>query len=550
MLAPATLSDNGGFQFADCRGGFPCAAGASAPAAGARRRRSEARDEFPEPYMLTNIKALVVVLAIALTMFALARPFVLRYTEADDFARRRKVWLFVTAVAFLSPSIWLYALAVTPVVYWAALKDRNPLAFFVLIAFAVPDAHVQIPTIGIGQLFEFSHRRMLSMAVLTPLIFMRRSHPGMADGRRFTAADWSVAGLGLLQLALVMPYDSITNTMRRGVVFYLDTFVMFYVFARLRPTPRLIREVMASFVLMTAILSPLAVFESIRGWILYIGIGQVWGAAEGFTAYIFRGGLLRAQVSTGHSLALGYVTAMGLGMWFYFSGRERSFWAKTLTLLVLAAGVFVSGSRGAWLTAMIAFAVYVALRPDAGRYLGKVLPVLALLIVVAYNSPLKESVIDRLPIIGTAEQDTVEYRQQIAEVSWRLIKQNPFFGDPFALRNMTELKQGQGIIDIMNGYANVAVFSGGVGFAFFIATFVIVLIRCFSVKLRAGQVDPDFACLGAVLIACLLASLFFIGTAAVDSPAYWIAGLMACYSSVASARQAQTVSFRPAQRLL
>ena len=486
--------------------------------------------------MLNNLKSLVVVLFIGLTIFALAKPLMARYADPVTYVRRRNVWIIVTALGFTMPSIWLYALIVMPLLYIQAKKDSNPVALYVIVVYAIPHSSVQIPTIGIGQLFDLNQPRMLAFAILMPLMFRRHAVAGMSERRGLTYMDWCVLGLGLLQIALAMPYDSVTNSLRRATVYFLDIFAVFYVFARVAPVEKTVREIIACIVLMAALLSGVAIFESFRGWLLYIGIGPVWGAIEPFTAYILRGGLLRAQASLGHSLTLGYYASLGLGLWFYLSARETAIFKKSVVLMLLCAGVFVSGSRGAWITSFLGYACYVALRPNAGRYLAKALPVLIVAFAAVYMSPLKESVIDKLPIIGTSDQDTVEYRQQIAEVSWRLIQQNPFFGDPFALRNMQALKQGQGIVDIMNGYANVAVFSGGVGFALFVGTFAIGLGRTLSGMVRVRQSDPDMAALGATLIACMVSTLFFIGTAAIDLPAYWLTGLLAAYSTMAVAR--------------
>ena len=487
--------------------------------------------------MLTNLKSLVVVLFIGLTIFALARPLMARYVDPVTYVRRRNLWIIVTALGFTLPSIWLYALIVIPLLYIQAKKDPNPLALYVVLIYAIPHSSVQIPTIGIGQLFDLNHPRMLAFSILLPVMFRRHALAGISDQRGLTSMDWCVLGLGLLQIALAMPYDSFTNSLRRATVYFLDVFAVFYVFARVAPVDKVLREIVACVAFMAVLLSGIAIFESFRGWLLYIGIGPIWGAIEPFTAYIMRGGLLRAQASLGHSLTFGYYASVGLGLWFYLSTRESATFKKSVTLLLLCAGVYVSGSRGAWITSVLAYACYVGLRPNSGRYLAKALPVLVIGFAAVYASPLKESVIDKLPIVGKSDQDTVEYRQQIAEVSWRLIQQNPFFGDPFALRNMQELKQGQGIVDIMNGYANVAVFSGGVGFALFIGVFVIALVKTFAAMVHLRQSDPDLSALGATLIACLVATLFFIGTAAIDPPAYWVTGLMATYCAMAAARR-------------
>ncbi len=65
------------------------------------------------------------------------------------------------------------------------------------------------------------------------------------------------------------------------------------------------------------------------------------------------------------------------------------------------------------------------------------------------------------------DQDSVDQRQQLAETSWRLIQQNPWFGNPFVLLQMEELRTGDGIIDLVNGYVQVALFYGLVGLALF-----------------------------------------------------------------------------------
>ena len=65
--------------------------------------------------MPNNLKALLVVLFLAGITFVLARPICLRFMEARDFDRRRNVWLYVTALAFLSPSFWVFVAAAAPV---------------------------------------------------------------------------------------------------------------------------------------------------------------------------------------------------------------------------------------------------------------------------------------------------------------------------------------------------------------------------------------------------------------------------------------------------
>src|SRR3954453_22128812 len=119
--------------------------------------------------MLINLKAMVVVLSIAAVVFQLARPICLRFMASEDFARRRNVWFVLTLAAFTSPSFWVYVAVAMPVVFWSAARDKNPIALYLLILLIVPpNIKLDIPIVGVNKLFEFSHLRLLAVALLLP----------------------------------------------------------------------------------------------------------------------------------------------------------------------------------------------------------------------------------------------------------------------------------------------------------------------------------------------------------------------------------------------
>jgi O-antigen ligase len=146
-----------------------------------------------------------------------------------------------------------------------------------------------------------------------------------------------------------------------------------------------------------------------------------------------------------------------------------------------------------------------------------------------YVSPLKESVLDRLPFIGTADQETVEYRRVLAEVSWTLIQQHPFFGDPFVASRMESLRGGQGIIDIVNGYLWAALFYGLVGLALLVGFSLLALFRGFA-AFRQSNGDRDAATLGAALLACMVGALVYVATAGYNETPYILFGLSVSYA--------------------
>ena len=65
----------------------------------------------------TNVKAMIVVLALAIATFWFARPIALLFSDERDFARRRNVWLVLTVVGFLSSSFWIFVLIAAPLLY-------------------------------------------------------------------------------------------------------------------------------------------------------------------------------------------------------------------------------------------------------------------------------------------------------------------------------------------------------------------------------------------------------------------------------------------------
>ncbi len=390
---------------------------------------------------------------------------------------------------------------------------------------------IYIPTIGIGQLFDLNQHRLLSLTILAPLLFRKWENYKITGARRLNSMDWAILLFGVLQIILPMSYESTTNTLRRALLFTLDTFIVFYLFSRLETSSKVIREILATFCLVCVILASIATFESLKGWLLYTGLGDLWGAPNTF-AFLLRGESLRAQASTGHSLALSYHVAIGFGFWLYLGRFEPNLVKKFSVLTLLLAGVIVSYSRGGLVSAILLYVLFIAFRPDAGRYLVRALPITIAVVVGAYLSPLKESVIDRLPLIGVSDQGTIDYRQQVAELSWKVIKLNPYFGDPFASSNLLELRQGQGIIDIVNGYAFVALFNGLVGLALFLLPFLIAIFITYRAFRKHRFANSDDAVLCATLLACLLATMFFIATAGTEPAVYWLMGLMVCCARV------------------
>lgn len=478
--------------------------------------------------MLNNLKALVVVLGLAWLAFRLARPLCLQYMPAPTFYRRRNVWFALTLVAFVSPTFWGYALFAIVLLSWAAARDENPLALYVLVTFAVPNASFFLPTILINQLFDLTQYRLLSLVILIPTIVRNWKNPLLSADNKLRPADWFLMAFLLLQVVLQMPYESGTAIARRGFLLLIDTFVLFYAFARISDRQK-VSEVVLNFWLACGVMSLVGIFEWTKTWLLYTGLSELWGDPNGF-AFIFRGGGLRAQAASGHSLNLGYLLAVSLGLFLYLRSRSQRTWFDWAVISAFCFALYTTGSRAAWIMAMLVVLVFVMFRPGAARKITGAAAVGTLVIAGMYLTPLKELVIDKMPLIGTSDQDTVDYRQQLWDTSMPLIRQNPLFGDPFVAKNMESMRQGQGIIDIVNGYLFTALFYGLVGLFLQMAALLAGFLKTGATLWRVRSLDGDAGLLGAGLFAIFAGSLFFIATAGYGPTTYLLSALLLSYS--------------------
>jgi len=493
--------------------------------------------------MLLNAKALVVVLLCAIAVFALAKPLFLQFTAPADFARRRNAWFILTIAAFLSPTFWIYVMIALPVMAWAGYRDSNPTSLYLFLYFVIPPVFIPIPTVLINQLFALSNARMMSFVILLPAVW--RWLAGLQSGERvrLNGLDYTLLAYGLLQLALFIPYESSTNTLRRGFLFLVDTYLVYFAFSRMIRDRHQLADTMGGLCLAGALFAPMAIFESLRGWLLYTGVSDVFGNANIF-AWIFRGGSLRAQASTGHSITLGYFIALAIGFWMYLRETQPSRKANTGYFVLLTLGMFFTYARGPWVMGVLLVAIAVALGSRNAVQMMKIAVVPSMVVLAILVSP----------FVGSAGAETITQRQALAETSWRLVQQNPWFGNPFVLLQMEDLRTGDQIIDLVNGYAQVALFYGLVGLALFLAVFLGSLHKAYATFRLARNVGDDaMVWLGASLIACLIASLFVMATSG-QLYLQWIsAALLVAYAGMQvverpapeTAVVARTGGFRP-----
>jgi O-Antigen ligase len=509
--------------------------------------------------MLGNIKALIVVLAIAAAIFHLAKPIALRFMSGEDFSRRRLVWIVLTAVSFVSPNFWLYTVVAIPMLVWAGRNDSNSIALYLFLLHVIPPVDVIIPILGNNGLFPLDNYRLLALCVLLPAVIRFRKNQDGARASAFGIMDILLLAFGVLQVALYTPPDlpfhsvipdSPSNALRRAVLFLLDIYLLYFAVSRICQSRQKMVEAVATFCLACAVMAAIAMFERMKGWLLYVDIASRWGTDPNAAFYLTRGGLVRAQVSAGHSIALGYLLAVAFGLWLYLRSHVQNRRYRIGVTLLLWGGLFAAFSRGAWLGAATVYFAFIVTGPRAVSRLVKGTCLALVIAGLVAVSPMGDQIIEMLPATGKPAD---MYRHRLAERGWELVLAHPFFGDQFPWPEMEDLRQGEGIIDIVNTYLGVGLNYGLIGLFCFLSFILLGATKVYARTKELTHSDPDLALLGASLIACIGGILIMIDSASFilgcEKMFYVLAGLTTAYARLAISPQQRSAVLSARSRL-
>jgi O-antigen ligase len=412
------------------------------------------------------------VFAMVLSLLGLAflrRTFVPSVYTESQFVRMRNLWLVITSIAFLASNFWVYAALAYIVSLQATRKQSNPLALYVFLLFAVPPFSRLLPGPGpIVSIVPLYHERILTIAILLPLALkLFGESTSRPPGLRF--ADLSVLMLLGYQLLGGIFHYPFTGMLRHGIYLFFDFALVYYVASRALRTQQQLREVIGAFICACAILAIVAVFESFKSWWVYETLQAPFAARA--AAYMTRGdfGLLRAKATFGHPITLGYNMGVAIVLLYTFSGQLASRAKQRVLVGLLVAGLIVSFSRGPWVGTAAGLLYLMFSGPGKVRRIMASLFLGSIAIGILSLTQFGRSLYSMLPFVGTVDSGSVVYRQNLWDVSIVVLKQHLWFGDMNYLLNplMEQMRQGEGIIDMVNSYLQIALAYGIVGLMLF-----------------------------------------------------------------------------------
>jgi O-antigen ligase len=491
--------------------------------------------------MPEHLKALIVIVVLATAVFVFARvPACAAATSPADFSRRRNLWLGITVTAFLAHNFWVYMVVTATMLLLAIPRESNKLAMYFFLLFAIPAIPSQITGLGIIQhFFTIDYLRLLSLVILFPAFLYLRKQPDTEPLGR-SLPDKLLLGYLILQILLMLTVSTFTNTLRIGVFYaFIDIVLPYYVASRSLKTLQGFRDAMMGFVLAALVLSVIGAFEFTRHWLLYASLDNVLGARWDLGDYLARGSegsAVRALGTAGQPIPFGYVMAVAIGFLLYFRKIYFKSYAYDFFLVLLTIGLLASLSRGPWIGAATIVMVFIATGPSPVKGFAKLGLLVLLFIPLLLATDSGHKLIELLPFIGTTGAENVSYRQRLAEASIQVILQNPFFGafDYFYSPAIQNLRQGEGIVDIVNTYLAVGLGNGLVGLSLFAGFFLSVALAIFRGMRKLANRNDELHSLGQGLFATLLGTLVTIATVSsitIIPVIYWsVAGLGVAYA--------------------
>jgi O-antigen ligase len=470
--------------------------------------------------MTEHLVALVYILFLSGASFlVMAKPMTARLMAPADFARRRNLWIAVTVATFLAHNFWLAMLISMLIVGLGSRRDPNPVAVYCVLLFAVPKFDMQISGFGvINYLFEINHPRMLSLVLLVPAA-LRLAGQDRAPNPKLRVPDLLMLTYFGYVFVVNATADSVTGLMRHVVYILLDHLLLYYVITRSVLDQRRFLDTLACFVMGVAAVGGIAAFETMRNWLVYESLRTPLGIPpQDIGTYLLRatedGGYLRAYVTMGHAIALGFSSMIAI---LFQLALARSYKPKALgvaLMLLPVAGLLASVSRGPWLGCAIALVAGLAIGPGAKQRLLWMAALVPVAIVMLLVVPQGQKFIDLLPFIGSVDPGSVTYRTQLIDTAMIVFWQNPIFGSLQYIYNpvLESMRQGQGIIDIVNSYLGVALPYGAIGLLLFVAPSAYALLMTAITSRRLAQHNADAEATGRALAVTMLGILLVIGS--------------------------------------
>ena len=479
------------------------------------------------------IRSLFYILILSLVTFYFLKSTAVIISTKEDFGRRCKLWIGLTILLFVSHNMLLYGIFGGLILLLTSSNEKNKIALFFFLVFALPSTIAYIPAFGVVNfLFAIDEIRLLELVILLPLFFNLSQKK---DSIRFfkMASDKYLGAYILWTILLLFLQSTATDTLRFTFYAFIDIFLPYYVISRGLKNIKDFNDALFAFVVSCTVQASIGIFEYFKGWLLYNSLGADLGVSSIMNGYMLREGRLRVMASTEQPLVFGFLMVVALSFFLVIQKHITNPAIRLIWCVLISGAILAPQSRGAWVGTLVLILVFILTSRQILKNLSIFVLASCFTVGLLLATPFGERVINILPFIGTSQQFNVTYRQVLIEKCIALALKHPIFGVPNAFAELKEMKQGAGIVDIVNTYVSVALGSGLVGLTLFVSFFVTIAFGIYRAMSSIKNINDELHLIGRVLMATLAAILVMIGTISSISfipITYWsVAGLGMAY---------------------
>jgi len=424
--------------------------------------------------MFDQIRILFIIVLCGVVGFFIIKKVYKNQLSVTVFNHWLVTWIGIITVACLAGNYWLFAICVGLIgIYSVNYLKEDAIFLYLFLLPALPMLGNDLPGFaGIRIIMEFTYPRLLSLSILLPL-FIRYKYKILPfnQGRVNRYFIWMMVYFFVIGSVRT---DSGTDLLRSLVYIFLDSILPYFMVSRLVDSFERLNKAFIAIASSAIILSIVNIIEYFKYWFVYQEIYQSLNiSSHSFSAYaMIRDGMVRSASVFSSPIVLGFFILVAFGA--SLGGREKKGFIGKVVLVLLLLALITSLSRGPWVGFMFlifTIAWYSAKRGAnflKGLFFGGVGGIVLLL------SPVGNKIINLLPFVGSVDSGNVGYRADLFSSSLEVIGNNLLFGTQnfLAAPELQHLMQGQGIIDIVNTYLQIALEFGLVGLLLFLAFFL------------------------------------------------------------------------------
>jgi len=480
------------------------------------------------------LRAYIVIFTLSNCVFWLLPKLKINFIDRPNIKNWRNYWLIITTLCFFVSNIWLYVLFLCLLLAYANNTKTDLLALFFAISCVSPLYYFTIP--GFGLINYFISLSYISLLTLLLLV------PELHTTKKFSASHYPYYKAIILYIIVISVLDSrdntVTNSLRLFAVYFIAILLPFSAISKSIKSTDQLKTCLFSLTLCLTPIALIGCFESLKYWKLYSSAFVNVLGEDSSLHYGLRGNSLRASANFANPIVYGYMLTIGMALLLFLRNytQKKYIWIFIFTIFLSA--LYLTKARGPWIGFIVMVILYIWSGPNRLGNLTKMslgsVGALAVISVTSFGEKLFE-MIPFLSSSGSHEASTIDYRLRLLDQASLLFQKNPLLGlvNYRETAEMEVMRQGQGIIDVVNSYVDIGLSYGLVGLGIFLFIFLGLFFTVLKKVRTLPSEQEDLINIGRSLYAILGAILFIIFTVSSTNYIpifYWIvAGLCSAY---------------------